>query len=96
MDHHDGPALLVLPAQHREPALGDGVGFDHVDDVLLRLVGVAHPALDRTGAVRPLPEDGLRDHDHPPASDTRNAATSRSARVPSGKSHRGRSPATGL
>ena len=32
----------------------------------------------------------------PVASDTRNAEISRPARVPSGKSHSGRSPATGL
>ena len=33
---------------------------------------------------------------NPPASETRRAATSRPASVPSGKSHSGRSPATGL
>ena len=33
---------------------------------------------------------------HPLASETANAATSRPASVPSGKSHSGRSPATGL
>ena len=32
----------------------------------------------------------------PPASDTSRADTSRPARLPSGKSHSGRSPATGL
>lgn len=54
------------------------------------------PQLAHALAVRPVPQHGGRYEPHPVAWEISYAATSRWASVPSGKSHRGCSPATGL
>ena len=54
------------------------------------------PQLHHARAERAVPQHRRRHHVQPVASETTYAATSRPASVPSGKSHSGRSPRTGL
>ena len=93
---HDRLAVRAECVQDAQPARGEPTGRHDVDQR-----GVVASTVSTHSCTMPGPNGPSRrtvggTTPQPVASDTAYAATSRPASVPSGKSHSGRSPATGL